>query len=306
MVSLKQIQNFLVLAETLHFARAAALLGISQATLSSEIKIMERKLGIQLFDRSDKWAIKLTVAGQSYYTGIKNIPAEIHNAHKNAVKSARGETGQISVAVSTITYDYINLGKICKKMTERYPEVKLKILDMPFALNRFDCLTSGKADAAIFAGSCNLAMPEGFTAKNLMPLEFALALPRKSRLAEIHPLRIEDLKNAHFVLPPVEEAPNLRRAWDQIFMEHCHTLPIVTQEVVGYHGVLQFVAAGLGVGFIFMLRHNLFPDQVVLRKLPIKMNRALLVGYGEHAMSPVMKNFLNLLQETISHDTENE
>ena len=37
MVSLKQIHNFLVLAETLHFAKAALQLEISQATLSSEI-----------------------------------------------------------------------------------------------------------------------------------------------------------------------------------------------------------------------------------------------------------------------------
>ena len=77
MVSIRQIKNFLVLAEVLHFAKAAAILNISQATLSCEIKKMEQTLGVKLLDRSDKWAIKLTAAGQSYYNGIKNIPAVI-------------------------------------------------------------------------------------------------------------------------------------------------------------------------------------------------------------------------------------
>ena len=77
MVSVKQIQNFLVLAETLHFAKAAAKLGISQATLSGEIKKLEKNLGINLFDRSDRWEIKLTVAGETYRNYIKNIPDDI-------------------------------------------------------------------------------------------------------------------------------------------------------------------------------------------------------------------------------------
>ncbi len=301
MISIKQIKNFLILAETLHFAKAAAHLGISQATLSCEIKMMEKKLGIQLFDRSDKWSIKLTAAGKSYYEGIKNIPNVIQQAEENALKTARGKTGHLSIAVSNITYDYVNIGNICKIMTDRYPEVKLKILDMAHSPNRFECLSNRKADLAIFAGSNNISMPEGLVAKNLMPLEFALAVPKTSALAEKAELKVEDLKNTHFILPPADEAPNLRRSWEEIFMEHCHKLPIVTHEVLGSYGTLQFVAAGLGAGFIFMPKNNIFPDKVVLKKLPVKMNRSLLVGFQENNNSPVIKNFLQILNDNI-HD----
>lgn len=297
MVSIRQIKNFLILAEVLHFAKAASQLKISQATLSCEIKKMEHTLGVQLFDRSDKWAIKLTAAGQSYYEGIKNIPADIAKAQENALKSARGNTGSLSVAVSSVAYDYINIGSICKKMAECYPEVKIKILDMPFARNRFDCLCHGKADVAIFAGNNKLVMPENFTAKSLLSLKVALAVPRKSRLADIKNLTIEDLKNVQFVLPSAEEAPNLRHDWDKIFMEHCHCLPTVTHEVAGFHGTLQFVAAGIGAGFLFMRKHNIYPDKVVLRELPVEMNRSLFAGYREHNPPPVVKNFLRILCE---------
>lgn len=299
MISIKQIQNFLVLAETLHFGKAAARLRISQATLSSEIKRMEQSVGAKLFDRSDKWSIKLTVAGASYYNSIKNVPNDIINAQREAVKSARGEIGTLAVAVSSIAYDYINFGMICKKMSKMYPELKLKILDMPIARNRFDVLSSGKADIVIFAGSCDVVMPENFIAKKLFDLKVALVVPVKSHWALQKDIRIEDLKNTHFIMPPAEEAPNWRRAWNEIFMEHCQSLPLVTQEVAGLKATLQFVTFGLGVGFMFMRQEDRMPEGVVLRELPVKMNRALLAGYREMNYHPAVNNFLQILTGNI-------
>ena len=217
-------------------------------------------------------------------------------AHKNAVKSSRGETGVLTVAVDNITYDYINLGNICLQMKLQYPEVNFKVLDMPFAFNRLEYLTSGKADVAIFADSNDLTMPDGFCAKSIVPLNFALAFSCNNRLAYIENLQLNALKQEHFILPPREEAPNLRDAWDQIFMEHCHSLPIVTQEVAGYHAILQFVAAGFGVGLLFGHKHNLLSDQIILRELPVEMNRSILIGFPEDSNSPVIKNFLRILQ----------
>ncbi|MBE6358154.1 MAG: LysR family transcriptional regulator [Lentisphaerae bacterium] len=299
MVSIKQIQNFLVLAEILHFAKAAAQLKISQATLSSEIKKLENKLGVTLFDRSDKWEIKLTIAGKSYYNSVKNIPGDIFKAQQEAVKSSRGESGSLAVAVSSIAYDYIDLGMICKKMALRYPEVRMKILDMPMSLSRFDCLCHENADIAIFAGSDNIIMPDGFTAKKLLPLNVALAIHPQSQLAKIEKLTIKDLKNTHFIMPPAEEAPNLRKAWDEIFMTNCGSLPPVTHEVIGSRGVLQFVAAGLGVGFVFMHNDNIRHENIIFRNVPVKLNRSLLAGFRDGSTAPVINNFLRLLSETL-------
>jgi predicted DNA-binding protein (UPF0251 family) len=66
MITIKQLQNFLVLSKELHFAKAADKLGMSQAALSKEIQKLEQKIGCELFDRSNKWDIKLTEAGETY------------------------------------------------------------------------------------------------------------------------------------------------------------------------------------------------------------------------------------------------
>ena len=55
------------------------------------------------------------------------------------------------------------------------------------------------------------------------------------------------------------------------------------------------VAANMGVGIIFQQRVNLYPDKVVLKKLPVQIERSLMIGYREHNQSQVLKNFLQLL-----------
>lgn len=299
MISIKQIQNFIVLAETLHFAKAATKLNISQATLSTEIKRLEEDLGFNLFDRSNKWEIKMTIAGATYYNCVKNIPTDIQKAQQEALQSARGENGSLTVAISSIAYDYIDIGVICKKMLQNYPNVKLTIIDMPLSTNRFDSLCHGKADISIFTGSNNITMPDGFTVKSLIALNLALAIPKQNPLANKEKIEIEDLKNVHFVLPPVTEAPNLRKAWDDVFYKHCNTLPIVTQEVVGFRGILQFVSANLGVGFVFMRQKDVDIPDVVFKQLPVTLNRSLLAGFREGTLSPVCQNFLKLLSNNI-------
>jgi DNA-binding transcriptional LysR family regulator len=63
LIEFREIRVFLVLAEELHFGRTAARLGLTQSRVSQSLRGFERKLGVELFDRTSR-RVALTAAGE--------------------------------------------------------------------------------------------------------------------------------------------------------------------------------------------------------------------------------------------------
>lgn len=73
-IELRHFRCFVMLAEELHFSRAARRLGLAQPNLSQQIRSLENALGLALLHRTTT-QVSLTAAGQAFLPDARRLVA---------------------------------------------------------------------------------------------------------------------------------------------------------------------------------------------------------------------------------------
>src|SRR5689334_6287153 len=86
----RELRYFVAVAEELHFGRAAARLGIAQPPLSRAIRLMERRLGVSLLERTSR-SVRLTPAGEVLLSEGRQALAAVAAASRRTRRAGRGQ-----------------------------------------------------------------------------------------------------------------------------------------------------------------------------------------------------------------------
>jgi DNA-binding transcriptional LysR family regulator len=125
-MELRQFKYLAVLAEELHFSRAARRLGIAQPALTQQIQVLERELGAKLFQRT-KRSVHLTVAGR---LTLEQALRTLQQAERTAVvarQAGRGEKGYVEIGyVGSAAFSGI-LSKTIFAYRKTNPNVELRL-----------------------------------------------------------------------------------------------------------------------------------------------------------------------------------
>src|SRR5476649_1112662 len=89
MVELRQLRQFVAVAEELSFRRAAARLNMSQPPLTVEVKALAESVGKLLLERS-KHHVKLTGPGYLFLDEVRRILAQTDRAVQIARSASNG------------------------------------------------------------------------------------------------------------------------------------------------------------------------------------------------------------------------
>lgn len=124
-MELRHLEYFLMVSKELHFTKAAEKLGISQPTLSHQIKILEKELGYSLFNRIGK-KIELTKVGEILQKEALSIQGSIQSVSSQIAAFKKVEIGELKIAVlpGEIT-DLIST--LCIQFNQLYPNIKVFI-----------------------------------------------------------------------------------------------------------------------------------------------------------------------------------
>ena len=101
-MELHQLRCFVMVAEELHFGRAAKRLFMTQPPLSRQIQMLERSLGVTLLERSNR-NVQLTVAGQHFLRDARHVLAYTEQAGTAARRLARGEAAQLLLGLTGVS-----------------------------------------------------------------------------------------------------------------------------------------------------------------------------------------------------------
>jgi len=237
------LRYFTVLAEELHFGRAAQRLAITQPPLSSALKALEEELGVQLLERSSKH-VELTPAGAAFLEEARQILERVGRASSVAKAVAKGMRGRLEIGI-TGSLMYREVPAIVHDFAAAMPGIELVLREMSTA-EQLQELLHGQ----LHAGFVNAAtVPPQLDAIALEDDRFVLCLPdghARARQAEVH---LRDLVDEPFVMFSREVSPANYDNVIAIFSRdgiHPRTAHAARQWLT----IIAMVAQGLGVSLV--------------------------------------------------------
>src|SRR5512138_3561486 len=102
-VELRELRAFLAVAEELHFGRAAERLGISQPSVSEAIRLLERRIGTRLFERTSR-RVTLTPDGAELRLKLAPIVESLDRTLGEARDSANPISGPLRIGTTFTTF----------------------------------------------------------------------------------------------------------------------------------------------------------------------------------------------------------
>ncbi|MFT8777030.1 MAG: LysR substrate-binding domain-containing protein [Gluconacetobacter liquefaciens] len=243
MIDIRQMRYFVVLAETLHFGRAAERLHLSQPPLSRQIAALEKELGVRLLERNSRHAT-LTRAGQRFRDDSKAVLAAFDQACANAQLAERGQLGELSIGFMMYA-TYTVIPSLVRRYVAHYPMVHTRLREVIPGSLAADIL-AGRFDAGIMFDP---GFIRGLQTSAILSEPLCLAVPADHPLALRPLIEARDLEDEPLLAAPVEVSSMLREA----IIRYCRSggfEPIIRLETQYQHTIVNLVAEGLGVALV--------------------------------------------------------
>ncbi|WP_454674262.1 LysR substrate-binding domain-containing protein [Achromobacter pestifer] len=291
MIETRLLRQFVAVAETLHFNRAAERLHMAQPPLSQAIRRLEGEIGATLFERTNR-SVALTPAGAAFLETARGILASLEDGVAHTRRVAQGMDGHLTLTFINIT-PYASLLRALRDFREAHPAVAFTLQEAT-THEQVRALEGGTADVGF------LRTP-GATAPALQ-FETLLREPIHVALPAGHPLAVHDvvdlaaLKDEPFVASP---RPLGQGFHDQLILL-CQTagfVPRVVQEARQLQTLVALVAAGFGVALLPASLAHPGRDDIVFRPLEADaptslLHLDLLMAWNPGRVSPVRDRLL--------------
>lgn len=268
--TLAQLQRFLVLAEELHFTRAAERLNVSQPLLSAQVRHLETVLGAALFNRSSR-KVELTEAGALLRQRVQAVISSLQDALAAAREVASGQTSPIRIGHTDEFSNYLLADLIRALKEEAGAEIQVTSGAVPHLI---EALANGRLDLLLLCPVPAQVEPR-WRLQALPHADLVVGIRKDHPLAAREKLTIEDIANEPFVASTVENAGSELLA-DRLFAEK-GVRRTVAQRASDPHLMNSLAASGVGILLATAADFTPYPNLAAIPlEPPVRLSRGAL------------------------------
>lgn len=245
MLTTNELQVFIAAAETENFSEAGRRLGVSQPAISMQIKALEERLGLQLFERAGRH-ISLSEAGRTLMPMARETIDRVIGIEETMASLQGDVVGLLKLACSTTAGKYV-LPALLSGLMARHPEVEV-VCQVTQRAAALDTLRRGDAHIAL----SSLRLPfRDVEYRPFLTDSIVLVVPPQHRWANLsEPILPEDLLKEHFI---VRESTSgtldaLRQGleWHDLSLDHLHKVMTLGNA----EAIRMAVQEGIGIAFV--------------------------------------------------------
>jgi DNA-binding transcriptional LysR family regulator len=201
-LELRHLRAFVVVAEELHFTRAAQRLHIAQQALSGQISQMEEGLGTQLFVRTTR-KVELTEAGRVLLAHAVSILEALTTAWEETERAGRGEGGRVAICYAP-TAEQELIPALVGALRRRYPSMRVHASVM-WQAEAIEAVRSTRFDMGL--SRCPADLGPGVECEPIQYHRLGVIVGAKHPVAPHDEIRLKALSAESVVIWPREFSP---------------------------------------------------------------------------------------------------
>ncbi|WP_079504520.1 LysR family transcriptional regulator [Mesobacillus jeotgali] len=276
----QQLITFVTVAEKKNFTRSAEALHVTQSAVTLIIKGLEKKYGVKLFDRTNKY-VRLTKAGEVLYHHAKDILHKYEHMQRLIDDLSFSTSGPLFIG-SSFTFGEYLLPRIVSEFKTSYPLITPDI----------SIRNTNRIIARLLRHELDVGIVEGKIEQHptliIQPFaqdELLVTVSSNHRFASRDEIELEELASETWVLR--EEGSGTRQTIDSLFLRNDFS-PLAIMSFGSSQIIKESVEAGMGI--------SIMSKYVIQKEIALGTLHLLRVKNN-----PIIRNFSYVIHKSDFH-----
>lgn len=275
-MELRQLKYFVTIAKEKQFVKAAYYLNLSQSALSQQINLLEKEIGVELFDKQKRKInriVELTKEGKVFLKDAQNI-LDLSESALDKIRKIRNQKKVLRLGIYRMIHNQ-RVIDILGFLGGKFPNHEIKIEEYETHIAVQESLNKDFLDFGI------TVKPILFKKLDYIPLkesELNILLYKGHILEEKNTLELENLKNENWI----EINESVHPIYEEI-ENYCNAAGFkresqIVQKISSLELLCHFVSQKKGIAFVpSFLDTSMFPNLIIKRIAtnPLKFEQCL-------------------------------